>query len=288
MTRGSYAWAMPRYTGNDPDTSIVGMTGQTVRGGPSCLFGRTTYRPGGFCGPRTQRMFQLVVVTRGRMRATVDGVRHTVEVGEGLLLHPGRREFLEFQGEHGAAHTWCEIGLDLLDRPERRTLRARESAHPVSSTVHNLIAEGLATTIRSDDAFQTGLRSLVKTCLLWFASDAASRSGPGNKPHPILEKAMVLLSGEAPALSSASALARRTGISVSRLRAIFREAGLESPSELLWRMKSERAAQMICSTGHTLAEVAGQCGFANPFHMSRRVKRLTGLPPRTLRRREWS
>ena len=33
--------------------------------------------------------------------------------------------------------------------------------------------------------------------------------------------------------------------------------------------------------------IATQSGFANPFHLSRRVKKLTGLPPRELRRIDW-
>ena len=71
------------------------------------------------------------------------------------------------------------------------------------------------------------------------------------------------------------------------MRQLFREAGRGSPSALIWQIKTGLAVRMIRSTGLTLGEIAEQSGFANPFHLSRSVKKLTGLPPRELRSVEW-
>ncbi len=38
----------------------------------------------------------------------------------------------------------------------------------------------------------------------------------------------------------------------------------------------------------TVAEIAYRCGFKDPFHFSRLVKKLQGLPPREVRRRLWA
>jgi AraC-like DNA-binding protein len=88
-------------------------------------------------------------------------------------------------------------------------------------------------------------------------------------------------------LKTAGELAARAGVSVSRLRQLYREQGGESPSAVLWRIKAEHAVRMIRFTGLNLGEIAVQTGFANPFHLSRSVKKLTGLSPRELRRVEW-
>ena len=71
------------------------------------------------------------------------------------------------------------------------------------------------------------------------------------------------------------------------LRSLFRRHGSESPSRMIWRLKVEHAIQLLRSTGLTLGEVAAHCGYANPFHLSRAVKKHTGYSPRDMRRHEW-
>ena len=88
-------------------------------------------------------------------------------------------------------------------------------------------------------------------------------------------------------LRSAEDLARRCGISAAQLRAICRRQGGESPSRMIWRLKVEHAIQLLRSTGLTVGEIAVDCGYANPFHLSRAVKKHTGHAPRDLRRLEW-
>ncbi len=84
-------------------------------------------------------------------------------------------------------------------------------------------------------------------------------------------------------IQSAEELARRVGISATQLRLLYRREGGESPSDMIWRLKVEHAIQLIRSTGLTLGEIATDCGYANPFHLSRSVKRYTGHSPRSLR-----
>jgi AraC-like DNA-binding protein len=55
----------------------------------------------------------------------------------------------------------------------------------------------------------------------------------------------------------------------------------------LWRIKAEHAVQMIRFTGLNLGEIAAQTGFANPFHLTCSVKKVTLLSLRELRRVEW-
>ena len=44
--------------------------------------------------------------------------------------------------------------------------------------------------------------------------------------------------------------------------------------------------QAAQQTGPTVAEIAYQCGYKNPYHFSRQVKTSYGCPPSELRRRK--
>jgi AraC family L-rhamnose operon regulatory protein RhaS len=44
---------------------------------------------------------------------------------------------------------------------------------------------------------------------------------------------------------------------------------------------------MLHETGHSIAEIAYQCGFKTPFHFSRLIKIHFGVSPKTLRQQGW-
>lgn len=267
-------------------TTIIGVTSAYHRGDQSCFFGRARYRPGGSCGPRVQHHFQIIILLQGSMHLRLDGSPLVVPSGHGILLAPGHSEMMRFPGSRGAVHTWCEIHPRLLSPAERRILRSSREPHPVSESVHRLIDEGLSFPVPSGSADLLTLCALARACMLRFSSDALRQSSSSHSSrHPAVVRALQILFDPALSLSSASDLALRSGISLSRLRQLFRDAGLEAPSSLLWRHKAERAIQLIHSTGLSLAEISAQCGYANPFHLSRSVKQHTGLSPRALRLR---
>jgi AraC-like DNA-binding protein len=253
------------------------------------LYGRAVYPPGGRCGPRIQSVFQLVVLIEGGVRIAVDGVNYDVAPGEAILLHPGAREFFRFSPDARSVHTWCQVSRALLSPADRRLLQHARGVRQAPSSIHLLIEEGLAVQDHAGSGLNAAMGALARACLLRFAAHACSldhRNGAAPL-HPALRRALDLAAAHYAGLHSAEDLARRVGISASRLRALCREARSESPSAMIWRLKVEHAIQLIRSTGLTLGEIADQCGYANPFHLSRAVRRHTGHPPRRLRQVEW-
>ena len=99
-----------------------------------------------------------------------------------------------------------------------------------------------------------------------------------------MQRALEAVSMNPAKFRSAEDLARHCGISYSRLRKLFQDDQGESPTAMIWRLKTDQAVQLIRATGLTLAEVAEQCGFSNAFHLSRCVKERTGIAPRELRK----
>lgn len=259
------------------------------RGDDRYTFIRALYAPGGSYGTRRQRTYQLVLMLEGSAHILAQGEDIMLKEGEGILMRAGWRIFYRFDADRASVHTSCEVEPRSLKASERALLHQARGVHTPPAALHARIADGLASPSHIPAPFHEAQLHLAKSCLLHFAAHVlAAAAGKSAPPHPALLRSHRIIEESAFELRTAKELARRCGVSVSRLRQLHRQQGLESPSAMIWRSKSELAIHMIRSTGLGLDEIASQCGFANPFHLSRCVKKHTGLPPRELRRVEWA
>lgn len=252
------------------------------------LFGKATYFPGGRFGPSVQRFYQLIVLVAGSLRISVGDKNYDLEPGDAILQHPGRREFYRFSEKSGSEHTWYHVAPELLSPQDRKRLRGLEGVHRAPPSVHMLIGEGLASAGDTPDMHEA-MQAVGRAALLLFAAHARRVAQRYAAPlHPALERALEIAATHYAELRSAQDLARRAGISAAQLRSLCRQSRGESPTEMIWRLKVEHAIQLIRSTGLTLGEIATQCGYTNPFHLSRSVRKHTGRSPRALRQWEWN
>lgn len=248
------------------------------------LFGKAIYLPNGSCGPRVQEAFQLIVLLEGSLRLTADGTAHELMPGDAILQRPGQHEFFRFSSSERSLHSWAQVSPGKLSRADQRLLHKTQGVHPTPSAIHVLIEEGLA--VQNHDGMHRAMEALARACLLRFAEQV--RTPGGAPPHPALLRARETAAARFAELRSAGELARLCGISATQLRALCHREGSESPSHMIWRLKVEHAIQLLRSTGLTVGEIAADCGYANPFHLSRAVKKHTGQSPRDLRRHEWN
>lgn len=92
-----------------------------------------------------------------------------------------------------------------------------------------------------------------------------------------LRAALTLLAVESGS-ASLSEVARRCGLSASRLRVLARQQlGVPLATWQIWR-KLEQAAQAL-NDGSTLAHAAAAGGFADQAHFTRALKRMFGITP---------
>lgn len=251
-------------------------------------FGKATYPPNGTYGPRRQPCYQLVILLRGSLKLTADGASYDFKPGDAILERPGQREVFHFSPNETSVHSWCEVQPGELSPAERRALDAACGVviRPPSA-VHVLIEEGLA--VREHEDMGDAMGTLARACLLRFAQHCGSAKFVSGKPppHPDYVRAREAVAEDYAELRNAADLARRVGVSAAQLRTLFRRGGSESPSRMIWRLKLEHALQLLRSTGFTVAQIAEHCGYANPFHLSRAVKKHTGDSPRGIRLSEW-
>jgi len=256
--------------------------------GTDYLFGKVVYPPGGRVEPRIQKDYQLIVLNSGALRVTVEDFTHELTPGDAIMQLPGLREYYRFSEESKSEHTWCQVAPGHLSEHEKRLLNESAGMRKTPTAVRLLIEEGLAVRGSDESYLHDAMLNLARACLLRFAAHTRmlDRNIKATPLHPALDRALEIATLRFAELRSAEDLARRVGISVTQLRSLCRQARRESPTDLIWRLKAERATQMIRSTGLTLGEIADSCGYANPFHLSRSVKRYTGDSPRRLRRDE--
>jgi AraC-like DNA-binding protein len=81
-----------------------------------------------------------------------------------------------------------------------------------------------------------------------------------------------------------SLLAASAGVSKECLTSAFRRHLGITPVRYVWDLRTRKAAELVRSTRLTLASIADECGYKSPYHLSREIKRMTGLSPRALRR----
>jgi AraC family L-rhamnose operon regulatory protein RhaS len=79
-------------------------------------------------------------------------------------------------------------------------------------------------------------------------------------------------------------LATFVGVRKEYLISEFRRHVGQTPMRYLWDLRTRRAAQLVQTTTMTLAEIASHTGYKSQFHLSREIKRMTGVSPRDLRR----
>ncbi len=248
------------------------------------MFGRALYLPGGWHGPRSQNVFFLITILEGSVEIDCDGRRIQLGSGEGVILPPRGMEFFHFDRQVKSVHHWCQISPNLTSKHERELMRLAGHPSPVPASVNILIEEGLSIPVNAGPHLNLAMQTLAKACLLRFAAHASENIPTKQPRHQAVQRALEAVSMNPAKFRSAEDLARHCGISYSRLRKLFQDDQGESPTAMIWRLKTDQAVQLIRATGLTLAEVAEQCGFSNAFHLSRCVKERAGIAPRELRK----
>ena len=83
---------------------------------------------------------------------------------------------------------------------------------------------------------------------------------------------------------SLSELADICRLSVNQFRNVFkRETGM-NPKTYIDRIKMSKAAEQLCSSERSIAEIAHVFGYEDPYHFSRRFKEIMGAAPEHYRR----
>jgi AraC-like DNA-binding protein len=258
----------------------------TVRSSPGVLFGDVWYDPKGECGPRIQPHYQLVIVLFGLADVTFNTQRCTIPPGSVALMLPGRREHFRFSREHRTHHTWCAVEPRRVPPSLRKSLANLPAVLPQSQAFELLMKAVFSIHDWRKKAGGEMIESLGLALLHEYVRMASggsaetAREGPCDRARQYLEEHCA----EEDCLRDAALTA---GITPQHLIRLFRQQYQITPGRFLWQTRVERGVGLLTATGLTVAQVADRCGFKNPFHFSRLLRKMQGISPRQLRQRAW-
>jgi AraC-like DNA-binding protein len=253
---------------------------------PGVVLGDVWYNPGGECGPRIQHEYQLVIVHLGEARVSFDAQQCVIPPGSVALMLPGRREHFRFSRNHRTHHTWCGVDPDTVPASLLKRLARLPPVQTQSQAFELLMKTAFSIGTWRKKEGQHMLRILGLALLEEYVrmaregQDETNRESPSERGRRYLEEH----SGEEDCLSAAS---RAAGITPQHLIRLFRQRYQITPGRYLWQTRVERGAGLLAATGLTVSEIADRCGFKNPFHFSRLLRKMQGLSPRQLRQRAW-
>ena len=81
-----------------------------------------------------------------------------------------------------------------------------------------------------------------------------------------------------------SDMAKMCNISQTQFRRDFNALTGMAPKQYVDRFKIQRASERLCSARGSVADIAMEFGYRDPYHFSRRFKVITGFSPRQYRR----
>ncbi|MBL8993823.1 MAG: helix-turn-helix domain-containing protein [Spirochaetia bacterium] len=256
-------------------------------------FGSVTYPPGGTLLGRVQTHVQWVGLHTGELNLVRDGVSHFIPSGHGFFLVPGSRYDFYFSKQSSSRHTWIDF-LGGNRRPgvssESRELAKLPLLIPIGARGEKQI-ETLLTFSREEMA--RGEEIFLELCrafYFWFIGEGKRTAKSSNvrtqKPiHPAIDAAQLWLNEHLSETLRLADLAEEVGLSPEHFVRLYRkETGL-TPMASLWKLRVDKARELLEHSGLSLDEIASQTGFANVYHFSRRIRAETGYPPSLYRER---
>ena len=251
-------------------------------------FGQVRYQPGGYCGPRVQRDYQLVWLYSGACDLFLDKSARTLSVGNIYLLTPGHREHFLFDRTSQTHHFWCSAAPSFLPQALRNKLNASSHAdYRPSECFARMVSAAFLLRTSQSSADHGVVDALALALFSEFLNMAESALG-ANRNDACVVRALRHMEDHLHESVCLAEAQRASGCSVNALIYKFRAALGTTPSKHLWRLRTEKGVSLLADSGLSVAEIADRCGFKNPFHFSRCVRRLQNASPREIRLLAWN
>ena len=136
-----------------------------------------------------------------------------------------------------------------------------------------------------NDLAKDSLQALLLTLLIRLKQDGSA----GGENYPTMKNDLVskvnraLIDSKKTDLS-VTHIAKRVGLSESRARSLFKNVSGVSLGQYVMNYKIHVSLSLLRDSNLSIAEVAGEAGFASLQAFSRAFKQQTGKPPRDFRK----
>ncbi len=237
---------------------------------------------------------ELVLIISGHCRFNTRAGRMDLGPRHLLTIPPFTPHAFVSTGDcaHLAVH--FDLGVELAayaTQPEHRAPYAVRIGDGLVLPLHRVLVAG--------DAIGCDLDALERA---WRAGDALGRLSahglltnilaallrPLDRPtddleHVRLQLVTAMMRSRFAEPLTTNDLARAAELSYSRLARLFTAWSGYAPMDYLRRVRVDAARALLTEPQLTIKDIAGRCGFDDPYHFSRVFRRIDGLPPTQFR-----
>ncbi|WP_214628888.1 AraC family transcriptional regulator [Paenibacillus agaridevorans] len=250
----------------------------------SVTAGSIVYPPGGRFGPRIQQDIQLVLLHSGAMSISIEGQMMQVQPGHVVKLMPGYEERFAFAEEEETWHRWIAVHVGELTDETLTFMTELPVVLPLTEELNrmtDLLLSIQHRTYPGDPLLRTlGLAALQ---LLPLESKRVTE----REKHASVYTAKSWMKEHLMEDISLSDLASKAGVSSEHLVRLFRHYENDTPIHYLWKLRVNKAIDLLVHTGLTVTEIAERCGYQTTHHLARQIKQKTGLTATQVRRNSW-
>lgn len=227
-----------------------------------------------------------MILHSGACRLTLNGQTRNLLVDHAYMLLPGFLEEFRFSRDHSTHHSWCTMTPHAL--PTELIIRFKDlpSSVPCSDTFHRLLSCAFHLE-RRQSASRDGVIDTIGEALFTEFIHIADQAKERRSLDGSISQALRYMEDHFPEGDCLEQMHSLSDVSRNTLITKFKEHLGTTPNRYLWQLRTERGIALLTETGLTIAEIAGQCGFKNPYHFSRKVTQYQGQPPKACRRQAW-
>jgi len=240
--------------------------------------------------------YELVLMLKGGGEWTCNGERRPLAVHDLLLIPPFVPHSFEADAaavsEHIAVHFDFAPGVPAAARglDQRRPFRVRFTHGLDPGTRRRLYAghrleRMLQAVVTAHGAGgilgpATASAHLAGVLLALLATPAEARTANDRLRHQArVEQVTAFMHEHLGSRVDHAALERVSGLSTSRLQAVFREVTGYPPLDYLRRLRVEEARRLLADDRLSVKEIAARTGFRDTSHFSKVFRREDGLAP---------
>ncbi|WP_261800438.1 AraC family transcriptional regulator [Paenibacillus sp. PAMC21692] len=250
----------------------------------SVTAGSIVYPPGGRFGPRIQQDIQLVLLHSGEMRVSIEGQMMQVQPGHVVKLMPGYEERFAFAEDEETWHRWIAVHVEELPEETLTLMAELPVVLPLSEELNHLTDLLLSVQHRTYPGDPL-LRTLGLAALQLYPLE--SKRVTERENHSSVYTAISWMKEHLMEEISLTDLASKAGVSSEHLVRLFRHYENDTPIHYLWKLRVNKAIDLLVHTGLTVTEIAERCGYQTTHHLARQMKQMTGLTATQVRRNSW-
>jgi AraC-like DNA-binding protein len=246
----------------------------------SCFaFGEARYLDGGSLAIDSQYRAFLFVQDG---LATIRGNQGDAELSAGECAHyAGEYSFVICYPTGVSTHLrWCKA-LSPSSRLKDAPFSASSSHISASQELQTFFRLGLELGANTS-ASANRLRNAIGEAIVGTYSELAADGTKAAIPAFLLE-ARAYADRHFAERCDLARLAETVGVTPQYLVSAFRKHFGITPARYVWELRAQRAASLLRETRLGLPDIAERCGYKSHYHMSREIKRTTGVSPRALR-----